>query len=70
MDNQYSSANKSNRLLKATDVAKHLSISRSKAYQLMLRGDIPTVRFDGSVRVRERDLEEFVQRSWTGWKQD
>ncbi|HBA92104.1 MAG TPA: hypothetical protein DCZ08_10290 [Anaerolineaceae bacterium] len=54
-------------LLRATDVAKQLSISRSLAYQLMLRGEIPTVRFGGSVRVRECDLAEYIQRSWSGW---
>ncbi len=59
----------SNRLLRATEVARQLNISRSLTYQLMLRGDIPTVRFGGTVRVRMCDLEEYIQRGWTGWKQ-
>lgn len=56
------------RLLKAQEVAIHLNISRSLAYQLMQRGEIPTVRFCGSVRVRQNDLDEYIQRSWSGWK--
>lgn len=47
-------------LLKAADVARILNISRSQAYQLMQRGDIPTVRMGRSVRVREEDLERFI----------
>ena len=54
-------------LLRAIDVAKRLCISRSLAYQLMQQGKIPSVRFGGSVRVRESDLDEYIQRSWTGW---
>lgn len=57
-------------LLRANEVASRLSISRSLAYQLMLRGDIPTVRFGGTVRVRDCDLEEYIQRGWSGWKVD
>jgi excisionase family DNA binding protein len=54
--------NEINQLLKATDVAMRLNISRSLAYQLMQSGDIPTVRISRSVRVLESDLEEFIQR--------
>ncbi|HWR66735.1 MAG TPA: helix-turn-helix domain-containing protein [Bellilinea sp.] len=55
------------KLLRANDVAQQLSISRSLAYQLMQRGEIPTVRFGSSVRVRECDLEEYLNRHWSGW---
>jgi len=58
------------RLLSGMVVADRLGISRSSAYQLMRRGDIPTIRFGGTVRVRECDLEEFIQRAWSGWKQE
>lgn len=54
-------------LIKATDIAERLQISRAKAYQLLKTGEIPTVRFGGSVRVRECDLAEYIQRSWSGW---
>jgi len=48
-------------LLKATDVAKILKISRSSAYQLMQKGEIPTVRIGRSVRVCESDLVTFIE---------
>lgn len=55
------------KLLRANEIAQRLCISRSLAYQLMQRGEIPTVRFGSSVRVRERDLEEYMNRHWSGW---
>ena len=57
---------KSTGLLRAKDVAQRLNISRSKAYQLMQSGDIPTVRFGGSVRVLECDLDDFIHQSRIG----
>ena len=56
------------RLLKPDDIARVLDISRSLAYRLLKTGDIPSIRFGASVRVRAIDLEEFVHRSWSGWK--
>jgi len=47
-------------LLKAVDVARMLSISRSMAYQLMQRNEIPTVRIGRATRVRPQDLERFI----------
>jgi len=47
-------------LLKANDVAEILQISRTKAYQLMQIGEIPTVRIGRSVRVVLSDLEDFI----------
>lgn len=47
-------------LLKASDIAKRLSISRSTAYKLMAES-LPVVRFSpGILRVRESDLERFI----------
>lgn len=54
-------------LLKASDVAKRLNIGRSLAYRLMQDGEIPTIRFNRSVRVRPCDLDEFINRCWSGW---
>ncbi len=48
------------KLLKAKDVSEHLSISRSRAYGLMRSGEIPTVKFGKSVRVRIEDIERFI----------
>jgi excisionase family DNA binding protein len=50
------------RLLKANEIAKILQISRSTAYQMMLRNDIPTVHIGKAVRVRRSDLDEFINR--------
>ena len=49
------------RLLKSDEVAEILQISRSMAYALMKRGDIPTVRIGTSVRVRPEDLEKYIK---------
>ena len=56
------------KLLKPADIAKTLNICLSKAYQLMQTGEIPTVRIDHSVRVRPCDLDEYIERCWSGWK--
>ena len=47
-------------LLTAAEIARVLNVSKAKAYQLMESGEIPTVRFGRSVRVREIDLEKFI----------
>ena len=49
------------RLLKATEVAKILNISRTFAYQLMNKGNIATVIILGAKRVRPEDLDRFIQ---------
>jgi len=50
------------RLLKAKEVAEFLQVSRSHAYQILQRGDIPSVRVGSAVRVRSSDLEEFIKK--------
>ena len=45
----------------AADAAKILKISKSMMYQRMKRGEIPTVRYGRSVRVRAEDLEQFIE---------
>ena len=47
-------------LLKSDEVAKTLHVSRSFAYLLMKRGDIPAVRVGTAVRVRPEDLERYI----------
>jgi excisionase family DNA binding protein len=49
-------------LLKAEEVAKALRIGRSKAYELMASGQLPTVRIGRAVRVPAGALEEWVSR--------
>ncbi len=57
------------KLLRAGEVAKILNISTSLAYKLLQAGAIPTVRINRSVRVKSTDLEEYINRSWSGWKE-
>ena len=47
-------------LLTSEEVAQKLHVSRSFAYLLMKRGDIPTVRIGTAVRVRPKDLEQYI----------
>ena len=54
-----------NNLLKGTEVAQILSISRALAYRLMAQGQITSVRFGRTVRVKPEDLEIFIQRNTT-----
>ena len=49
-------------LLKAGDVARILNVSLAYAYQLMQRGEIPTVHMGRSRRVRLSDLEGFIEK--------
>ncbi len=49
------------RLLKATEVAKILNISRALAYQLMQQRRIGTVHIRGACRVRPADLQKFIE---------
>ena len=49
------------KLLKAAEVASVLNISISQVYRLMQTGEIPTVRMNRSVRIRQVDLKEFIK---------
>ena len=52
-----------NSLLRPSDVAARLNISKSFAYRLMQTGEIPVVRIRAACRVRPRDLEEYIERN-------
>jgi len=47
-------------LYEVRDVAGLLSLSRSKVYELIRSGVLPSVRIDGCRRVRGSDLRVFV----------
>jgi excisionase family DNA binding protein len=55
-------------LLKPSDVAARLQVSRALVYRLMQKNKIPVVRINKTVRVRACDLEEYISKSWSGWK--
>jgi excisionase family DNA binding protein len=47
-------------LLKADEVAKRLSLGRSKVFLMIARQELPSVRIGKSVRVPAKALEEWV----------
>jgi excisionase family DNA binding protein len=49
------------RILKASDVAQILRISKGLAYRMMQQGEIPAIQFGRTTRVRRKDLEEFIR---------
>jgi excisionase family DNA binding protein len=51
------------KLLKASQIADILGISRSKAYAMMRRREIPTIVLGKNVRVNRRDLEAFISQN-------
>lgn len=52
-------------LLKVTDVAEVLNISRAYAYQLVQQGRIRSVVIGSARRVRVEDLHRFIEASLT-----
>ena len=48
-------------LLTVVDAAKHLRISRSKVYELLASGELPSVRIGRNRRITMSDLAEFVE---------
>lgn len=49
------------RLLKSEEVAEILQVSRSFAYQLIKRGEIPSLRIGSAVRIRPEDLQRYIR---------
>lgn len=47
------------RLLKPSEVAEFLNISRAMSYRLLQSGKIPVIRINRIVRVRPNDLKFF-----------
>jgi len=48
------------RLLRIEDVADRLAVSRSMAWKLIAVGQLRSVRIGRAVRVRPRDLEDYL----------
>ncbi len=49
-------------LLRPEDAARELGIGRSKTYELLRRGEIPSIRIGRSVRVPAAQLREWIAR--------
>jgi excisionase family DNA binding protein len=52
-------------LLRATEVARLLRLSRSKVYQMMSDGTLPVVRIDRAIRVPREALIDWVRKQTT-----
>ena len=52
-------------LLRAGEVAHLLALGRSKVYELMQSGELPTVQIGTAKRVPRNALEEWVRRKTT-----
>ena len=48
-------------LYRIPEVAEHLSLSRSKVYELVRTGVLPSVRIDGVRRIRGADVMTYVE---------
>lgn len=49
-------------LYRIPEVAEHLSLSRSKVYELVRAGALPSVRIDGVRRIHGADVVAYVER--------
>ncbi len=47
--------------LKVLEVAKVLRIARSRAYELVGSGEIPSIRIGRSVRVSRKELDRWIE---------
>lgn len=56
------------RLLRIPEVAARLSLSRTTVYELMTRGELPSVAVGGTRtrRIREADLDAWIQAQTDG----
>ena len=48
-------------LYRVTEVAVFLNVSRSKVYELLASGDLPSVKIDRTRLVRGSDLHDYVE---------
>ena len=61
MREQISTIYENEQLLKASEVARILNISRSLVYRLIHTGKIPHIRINQAVRVHHDDLFRFIE---------
>jgi len=54
-------ASRPDSILRASEVAQILGISKAKAYKLIQQGEIRSIQFDRTTRVRRQDLDEFIK---------
>ena len=56
-------------LLRVSEVAEALGISRSHCYELIQAGKLPTIRLGASVRIPRAWLTRFVEEETARWEQ-
>jgi len=61
MHEQISAIYEYEKLLKASEVARILNISRSLVYRLIHTGKIPHIRINQAVRIHQDDLIKFIE---------
>lgn len=66
MDIPMNPAENPNPLLDAEEVAQQLRVSIALAYRLIQRGQIRSVRIGRLVRVRQHDLDRFIEQKTSG----
>ena len=49
-------------LLRPVEAAEAIGIGRSKVYELLASGDLPSIRIGGSVRVPVAALQAWIER--------
>jgi excisionase family DNA binding protein len=47
--------------LKVMEVARIIRVARSRAYELVAQGEIPSIRIGRSVRVNRRELDRWLE---------
>jgi excisionase family DNA binding protein len=53
-------------LLTAVEVASVLRISKAHSYKMIKSGELPSVRFGRSVRVKQEALDAFISKNVSG----
>ena len=53
-------------LINAKDVSKILGISKAHSYVLISTGQLRSVRFGKTIRIRPQDLSAFIEQNLTG----
>lgn len=55
------------RLLRVREVCERTALGKSAVWEMIARGDMPSVKIGGSRRVREADLDEWIRRQAGEW---
>jgi excisionase family DNA binding protein len=53
-------------VIRVTEAARRLDISRSKAYALVKQGQLPSIKVGATVRVPVAALEQWLQQQTVG----